>query len=300
MDICETLINNIPVLLLKDSTQLKKHIYSEIQFKEDAYPGPQPISIERKHMSVLKNSQYYCGHKNDGQRLLLGFTKYNGNHIAFFMSRKLDIFFINIHTTKHMFSGTYFDCELVHNQLFLFDCLQICGQDLQKKGFEERMNACDTLLSSIRSCDQLQLKKKKFVKLENFSELSSESVEDTDGYIFVPNNRCIMQGTHNTMFKWKPLYKNTIDFALMGNKCFLQNGGKLSWVKIKIDISSTDIIVPKSDHIIVEAMYVGPKSWKALHIREDKTLPNSKFTYEKTLLNLQEDIQIEEFNKVLQ
>jgi len=38
--------------------------------------------------------------------------------------------------------------------------------------------------------------------------------QEMDGLIFTPINEPIRIGTHETMFKWKPRNKNTIDFLV--------------------------------------------------------------------------------------
>ena len=286
-------VNNLRKI--ENSHEVLKVLSTLLHCSPDTYPGPQPISIERKHIHNLQNNEYYVGLKNDGERFLLAFVVIDTKYICCLINRKLEAFAIHMNVTKHLFSGTVFDCELVGNVLYLFDCLMICNVTLLKKCFIERLQSCDTLLKSIKHSPHFTVQKKVFLPMGEIHSINMKQ-ENCDGLIFMPNNYAVVYGTHNSLYKWKPRFKNTIDFALKGNRVFLQNSDKLVWVKIKVDINDMQITVPKDSYIIVESMFVSEKTWKGLHIRHDKHLPNSKFTYEKTLINIQEDIQIEEFN----
>ena len=263
--------------------------------EKNEFPGPQPISIERKHFTNLKNKKYMSGIKNDGERYALCFFIHDSKNISCLVDRKGEVYLLNIQATAQAFQGTIVDCELVNNKLYIFDCVIICGRSVCDQNFSERLNHTDTVLSSIKSIKHdIIIEKKEFVDMNHFSDLLDTDAL-SDGYIFVPNDKSITIGTNNLMYKWKPKLKNTIDFALMGSKVYLQNGGKLTWVKINIDTSNLQREIPKTEHIIVESEYVGEKKWKVLFVREDKNMPNSQYTYKKTLINLKEDIQEKEF-----
>ena len=262
---------------------------------KNEFPGPQPISIERKHITHLKNKNYMTGIKNDGQRYALCFFNHSDKNISCIVDRKGDVYLLNIQATTQTFKGTIVDCELVNNKLYIFDCIVVCGRIVHDQTFSERLNHSDTLLSSIRCIKHdFVIEKKKFVDINNFNELL-DTDDLSDGYVFIPCDKPITIGTHNSMYKWKPKLKNTIDFALMGTKVYLQNGGKLTWVKITIDMSNIDAEISKTEHIVIEAEYIAEKQWRGLLIRNDKIMPNSQFTYKKTLINIQEDIQEKEF-----
>jgi hypothetical protein len=262
---------------------------------KNEFPGPQPISIERKHITNLKNKTYMVGIKNDGQRYALCFFIHENKNISCLINRKGEVYLLNIKATAQAFQGTIVDCELVNDKLFVFDCIIMCGRVISEQSFSDRLNHCDTLLSCIKSIKHnITIEQKKFVNVTEFSDLLNTN-EISDGYIFIPLNKPITIGTHNSMYKWKPKFKNTIDFALMGTKVYLQNGGKLTWVKISLDMTNVAIEISKTEHVVVESEYVAEKKWKGLFIRRDKTMPNSQFTYKKTLINIQENIQEHEF-----
>lgn len=280
--------------LLYYDQSLSKEISKICDSEDGQFPGPQPISIERKHISNLKKKEYFVGIKNDGERFLLCFIKNNGQYISCLINRKFETFLINIISTKHLYEGTLCDCELVNNDLYIFDVLSINGQNIMKKPFMERLKEVDTVQNAIREIKHdIKIQRKNFKNMTEFCEIKNGESSFSDGYVFIPNNEHVVFGTHNTMYKWKPLYKNTVDFALMGNKVYLQNGGKLTWVKIKV--KSDNIEIPNDTPVIVECEYVSEKNWNALHVRHDKNMPNSSYTYKRTLVNIQENIQEDEF-----
>jgi len=137
--------------------------------------------------------------------------------------------------------------------------------------------------------------------------------QEMDGLIFTPVNEPVRTGTHETMFKWKPLNKNTIDFKVKKSptvetpgcipgppvwRLYIQDKGKLIHEsQIPIDRMSEYKWLREND--IVECMYVtwenGPFWWKPIKKRTDKTFPNSRRTFYRTLVNIKENIQMKEF-----
>lgn len=127
--------------------------------------------------------------------------------------------------------------------------------------------------------------------------------QDIDGLIFTPVNDTIKTGTHETMFKWKPRDKNTIDFQLKRVdttwKMYVQERGKLIF-----ESEIYDHMVPPyavewmEDGAIVECQYMHmdtPMWWKPILRRYDKTFPNSRRTFYRTLVNIKEDISMSDF-----
>jgi hypothetical protein len=90
------------------------------------------------------------------------------------------------------------------------------------------------------------------------------------------------------MFKWKPRDRITIDFQVY-NKAdlYIQERGRL--------IHETRLCRGEfPDGTIVECDY-GDLGWNVVKIRTDKTYPNNRRTYLRTIVNLREDIRLEEF-----
>ena len=267
--------------------------------KPDMFPGPQPISIERKHFSEFRKDSYHVGRKTDGERFALCLMKYKPLHedtavnISFILSRTLQIHLIRTKSTKGAHEGTIADCELIGNTLVMFDCVMASGSNMKSSPFSERLNACNSICSFIQSPD-ITFEVKTFSMLKSMEQFVKVPCKHkSDGFVFVPEKKGIMQGTHSTMFKWKPLIQNTIDFGILNGKVYLQNNTNQVTVNVRIDLD--DVKINDDSMTIVECMYVGEKRWKGLHIRHDKHQPNGHYTYKKTLINIAEDIQESEF-----
>jgi hypothetical protein len=127
--------------------------------------------------------------------------------------------------------------------------------------------------------------------------------EKIDGLIFTPVRDGIKTGTHETMFKWKPRDKNTIDFQLKKKgdiwRLYVQERGNLIY-----ESEFYEHMVPEyaqswmEEDAIIECQYMFndvPMWWKPVARRYDKTFPNSRRTFYRTLVNIKEDISMNDF-----
>lgn len=284
--------NTIAVKKVSQPSVLLAASNSSLGLAADVYPGPQPISIERKHFKHLKDP-YVVGVKNDGERFCLLFFCLDDVYTAALRSRKGDVYLLNVKASKLLYNGTILDGELVGNEFVIFDCPLYGGNDIQSESFTHRMEHVGFAIDCIkRTHPMLEVKKKEFATMNEIPKLLNSS--NCDGLVFMPVHHRVCTGTHQKMFKWKPLYQNTIDFAIKGNKVYLQNGGVLTEKRIKVHTDKLENVNP---HLlsIVECIFISDKVWEALKVRTDKTLPNSTYTYSRTLVNLTENIQPEEF-----
>ena len=119
---------------------------------------------------------------------------------------------------------------------------------------------------------------------------------ETDGIVFTPVDDAIKVGTHDTMFKWKPRDQNTVDFLVKkrpaGWGLYIQEKGKLFFeCEIPFGFLETEL----EENTIVECQYMINDEqpwWKPIGVRKDKTYPNSRFTFFRTVVNVKEDIKI--------
>ena len=260
---------------------------------QDRFPGPQPVSIERRHFIEFKKREYLVCEKTDGVRHMLCSFEFEGKRATCLVNRAFAITPVATMIPR----GTILDGELVERKaggkpMFLvYDCVCAKGVDTRCQSLTERLAAATTLLKSVvRSTkDPFEIKVKTMVPLARMSELPAlDSFPwETDGLVFTPVNEPIRMGTHETLFKWKPRDRITIDFVVReGNGLYVQDRGH--------EYKEAALAQKFPDGTIVECGY-GPTGWFVEKIRTDKTYPNNRRTYFRTLVNLREDIQYSEF-----
>ncbi len=266
------------------------------------FPGPLPVSIERQHFSQLRNNKYLVCEKTDGTRNVIVCFMFEGKKHTAILDRALNIWTLNIQFPKKAHLGTLLDGEMLPGgTLLVYDAVWVNGENVSQLNFLERYEKMEHMCKGIMRLakDPITVKVKKFEVLEKFQYYLEEVVPKlehaTDGFIFTPVNEPIRLGTHETMFKWKPLEKNTIDFQAKWhpfiNKwgLYIQDKGKL--------IFETEYYGPFDVHEddILECEYKGPGIWIPLAKRTDKNYPNNRRTFYRTLVNIKEDIKVKEF-----
>tara|TARA_B100001559_G_scaffold218273_1_gene183066 strand:+ start:8212 stop:9165 length:954 start_codon:yes stop_codon:yes gene_type:complete len=283
------------------------------------FPGCQPISIEREHFGILEKNNYVVCEKTDGTRYMMIAIQYGTRKVCVFINRALEMFVEPLNFRMAVFKGTILEGELYNNEFMIYDCLMTCGEVVGNQGFLERLDHCEKTVKKamVLRTDSITLKVKTFHLHRDFREFMDKYLptvkQEVDGLIFTPINEPIRIGTHNTMFKWKPRNKNTIDFLVKKGPTAETPGcvpGEYVWrlyiqEKGKHFFESSIPVEKMSDYKwlksgdIVECMYVnwenGPVWWKPIKKRKDKTFPNSRRTFYRTLVNIKEDILMKEF-----
>lgn len=139
---------------------------------------------------------------------------------------------------------------------------------------------------------------------KQFKDVYLPSVtQDVDGLIFTPIRDTVKTGTHETMFKWKPRDKNTIDFQIKRRgdiwKMYVQERGKLMFEsEIHVNQVPPHAREWMEEDAIIECQYMfmdEPMWWKPVIRRYDKTFPNGRRTFYRTLVNIKENISIDDF-----
>lgn len=254
------------------------------------FPGPQPISIERCHFPLLKKSEYLVCHKMDGVRKLFACCEIDGVKRAALIDRSFSFEFYTYTLPKE----TLLDGELVTRndgrQVFLIhDAMMIRGESLMQMPLSERLTKARALCKTIMTKTPFVTMVKEMRVLSEIAKLEDPPYA-TDGLIFTPLQEPVRIGTHETMFKWKPRSHITVDFQVMNRKeLYIQERGRL--------IHETHIHFPTDDYpdgTIVECEYAD-LGWRVVKVRTDKTYPNNRRTYIRTLVNIREDIKREEF-----
>lgn len=275
---------------------VKKYIHESWK-SDDPYrfPGPQPISIERRHFPILKQNMYLVCEKTDGVRYILI------NHPLSPSVTLINRMFKTEHTCKlaGFPKDTILDGELVtlkNGKLLysVYDAVRVKGVDCRNMNLIERLEMARAAIKRIIKSknDPFEIKVKTMVPLSELKNLPplSEYEYETDGIVITPVNEPIRLGTHETMFKWKPLHKNTVDFMIKdGKDLYVQDRG-VPYKESQLHLQN-EVDLP--DGTIVECEY-GDIGWKVIKVRTDKDYPNNRRTYARTCVNLQENIQLYE------
>jgi len=279
------------------------------------FPAPQPISVERRHFGQLNSHPYVVSPKADGERFLLVAL---GDR-SVLINRAFEETDIKFRFKKNAFEGTILDVEKIGNRILVFDAYQVNGEIIKDRGLDERLERATALVKSVlkTSKDPFKLEMKPVFERDELEKaIKSDFGYETDGLIFTPKDEPARVGTHETMFKWKPLEKNTVDFQVVpstrmhdcrqemiyGYDLYVQeHGKKICEARVPQDLVEPHwrpIMDAGKDHcLILECEYIqgDVNFWRPIGIRRDKMMPNARRTFQRTLVNIEEDIQWKEF-----
>lgn len=272
------------------------------------FPGPQPVSIERKHFGILKQNEYVVCEKTDGIRHALMAIMYDNKKLCVLIDRSQEIYLLPLNLPRAMFQGSLMDGELVKTDdgwvFMVYDCLLVSNKHISNLTLHQRIREISEPIDGIMRMakDPLIVKLKKFWPLKKFNEFTSQVFPyKTDGIILTPVNESVRIGTHETLFKWKPRDHNTIDFQMKWRNdrwgMYVTEKGKLIF-ESELRSSKWNQFEIKED-MIVECQYrhwEEPRWWMPLLIRTDKTHPNNRRTFYSTMKNISENIELKEFS----
>ena len=306
---------------IKSESPLYKYVVAYIHAawgSKDYFPGPQPISIERKHFPILKGGDYMVCEKTDGERHMMVAFMYEGVKKCVFVNRAFNMFEVPLRLAKSAYDGTILDGELYENTLMVYDALLVNGHSIWNMNLLERLEMTQRVLKPViyMKSDMYRLKLKTFHHMKdfaNFMDVYLPTVEQViDGLVFTPVNEPVRIGTHETMFKWKPQEKNTVDFLMKREpsretpgfkagtpawRLYVQEKGKM-FFESEIPFNRMEDEPWFEDGAIVECKYITweePMWWKPIKRRIDKTHPNNRRTFYRTIVNIKENIQMKEF-----
>ena len=272
------------------------------------FPGPQPVSIERKHFRHFKKPYVVC-EKSDGVRHVVMAFMFQENKMCVMINRALEVTLVPLSLPKTAYQGTILDGELVDGKLFLvYDAVYVAGQSVGSVDLITRLKTAEPIVSGILklASNPVTIRMKTFFNMRDMEEFQTKYVPSldykTDGIIFTPIDEPIRTGTHETLFKWKPRDQNTIDFLVKKTSTkwsmYVQERGVLVFESELPFDQAPDWI---TDGCIAECQYMvddSPRWWKPIGPRTDKVHPNNRRTFYSTLTNIKEDIKWQEFSKV--
>lgn len=240
------------------------------------FSGAQPISIERRHFDVLLKNRYMVCEKTDGIR---HFLIREEDSDPYLINRALVKTPVRIRVPKN----TYLDGELTDDGTFVvYDAMMIGGDDLCELNLIDRMERAATLIKGIPVVKgSFRLSLKHHIPL-NLIDTLDPLGPGKDGLIFTPVDEPVRTGTHETLFKWKSGDQNTVDFMYDREGYLCVQGSAVSRATFKGTVGS-----------IIECRFE-KGVWIPVKVRTDKTYPNNRRTFDRTLVNIREDIKLSE------
>ena len=277
-------------------------------------PGPNPVSIERAHLQKLQSQEYVLSEKTDGVRFVLAFFKYRDVNIVAMTDRALNVYLFPLRKVpRALFQGSLVDGELAWNKatesfaFVAFDAIVLCGVTVSHTSLYDRIIAMKKAFEAYvpHAEDPAAFDIKSFVPLK-MTELIDPFLHeaavkyDIDGVILTPVHEEVKYGRHFGLFKLKTHGRHTVDF-----KC--DTAGRLSVYDPKtrqhVVVGQMIVGIPDQE-CIVECSHMGDgdpivKYWKLQHVRSDKTTANDILTYEKTMLNMRENVTLQDLKSVI-
>jgi hypothetical protein len=238
------------------------------------FSGAQPISIERRHFDILLKNRYRVCEKTDGVRHFL----IREDSEPYIINRALVKTIVRIRVPK----DTYLDGELIGDEFCVYDAMMIGGEDLCELDLISRMQKAKDLVKNIPMVKGgFKLSIKNHIPLDQMNNLDPLGA-GKDGLIFTPVDEPIRTGTHETLFKWKTRDQNTVDFMYDREGYLCVQGSAVSKANFQAPVGS-----------IIECKFE-KGVWIPVKMRTDKTYPNNRRTFERTLVNIREDIKFTE------
>lgn len=257
------------------------------------FPGPNPCSLEKRDLGAIRRS-WLC-EKTDGVRMMLVFLTYNGVKTTFLVTRGWDVYLATFRVIpKVLFQGTALDGELVFidkNWTWIgFDAMVVSGIPVWPLPLSDRLRALNRAMSAYSASpeDTVGLRFKRYFKsFDEYSASLKTSSIPNDGTIVTPEDSAVVIGRHTTLFKLKDSGKHTVDFQFVSPDilCVYDPAHRASVAVGTLRLDN----VPSGS--IIEAAYVTGK-WKLVTIRDDKKTSNDMLTYEKTMINIRENLTL--------
>ena len=263
-------------------------------------PGPNPVSIERKDFEKLKTKGYVIAEKTDGVRFIMMFTRLFGFKVCTIIDRSMSSYLVPLKAIPRvLFQGTIFDGELTVDKhgrkcFILFDAVVVSGVTVSQLDLGARLVAMRRGLKNFKMHpqDPVELRLKAWSELSDVSAAKAKIAEasniyHTDGVVLVPKDDPVVYGRNFDFFKMKPHGTHTVDFILMDNNGTIGVYDPRS----KRDVAIGKVSCTYQAGVVVECEIIN-NVWSVVGVRTDKNQSNDMLTYEKTMLNIRENIQL--------
>ncbi len=303
---------------LKEKVMLECDLLFGMSLKRGHFPGPQPVTIEKKDFGLLNSEEYMVCEKSDGQRAILLLINLNKKPMCFVINRNNDFYFIDhLSFKKEVFEGTVMDGELIKTKngtwnYLIHDCMVYNGTDYTAKNHRLRYAAVIDLIVKRyqnKEKDAINIKTKLFYKVgpgidETWNHIVATTENEIDGLIFTPVNKPIKFGRDYSLLKWKETHTLDLLVSFKGKKINLKyvklneyhhfktyNSTNDNYKKVMNFIKENKITVEEP---IIEFKVISEDSFTPYRFRSDKNMPNGEITIKNTFKNIQESITIKD------
>lgn len=290
-----------------DATELRTQL--AILTQQSNFPGPNPVSIDRTDFPKLREQPYFLAEKTDGVRFAFMVVRYKGLKMCVLFDRKLTPYVFKIQGCPRALSqGSVFDGELVrdkesgHFVYLIFDTVVACGVPVFMSSFEDRLEIAKKALFfyTWTDTDTAKIEIKEFVPASQKYTFEAHCKNRkrrfaADGVVMMPALDPVIIGKHDRLFKLKT--DHTIDALAQKGKLYVYDEKTKRNKLIGVPVGPGAHLA--ADGAIVEcrlAPDTGPKNdkWIVVNRRTDKAVSNNRFTFEKTLLNIRENLSLEQ------
>ena len=318
----EHLQNLPPHLELATPTATAIVIQQTIQLCESTrlrrqFCGSHPISLERQHLSRIRQFPYMVSLKADGLRYFC--LVWEGR--LWFMNRKLQVWRGPSCPALAQLEDTLVDGELIldQNLFIVLDCIAVSGRNCMHDPILERLRKSVPLGQALYY-GPLIFRPQEYVdrsQLPNLLKKVKERTFKLDGIIFTPTKLPYRLGIDFNMFKWKETSLNTVDFLYDGGQlfCKMSNKGQQQADEYPVTTSSRQrsraggLVAMGELHkeyrydwlkkgLIVECrpvrVYQDEIIWEPIKSRTDKPHPNIDWVANNVIHSIRDNITVEE------
>lgn len=282
------------------------------------FPGPNPISLERKDLLKLQQKQYYACEKTDGVRHAFFACTHKGHNVAVILDRRLSMWLLPLRgLPRAAFQGTVLDGEIALNmrnsseedaawwQFLVFDAVWVSGVPVFSLRFMDRIHAARKMAGAYKESPDDPLK----VRVKNFVDMAAPGSADAlrahlamasgffacDGIVFTPDDE-VTYGRHMDMFKFKDSSKHTVDFLVLdaAGALGVWDPASKSHASVGRLLKSAGRLPPRGAVVECSLRCARSKTWTVIMQRLDKNEANDMLTFQKTLVNIRENLSFDD------
>ena len=174
---------------------MEQHVISFIHRvwgSKDRFPGPQPVSIERRHFPLLRDNLYVVCEKTDGERYMLVAMRWQGQPLCVLVNRAFRMFQVQLNLPKAAYDGTVLDGELYENNFMVYDGVAVSGNGIAHLNFLDRYASLEQFIKRIicMKSDPYKVRLKTFHACTDFEEFQNTYLptvsQRVDGVGFTP------------------------------------------------------------------------------------------------------------------